>query len=56
MVQVCEGAKTKDEMMEQSIHEYKEFFVTAKAEFNKIVSVRLADITFPVKLTCNCYA
>jgi len=41
MVQVCEGTRTKNEMLNQSIDQYKEIFIMAKREFNKVVSVRL---------------
>ncbi|KAI9571123.1 DNA topoisomerase [Boletus coccyginus] len=41
MVQVCEGIKTKDEMLVQSIEQYKDMYVMAKREFDKVVeSVR----------------
>ncbi|KAF8843023.1 prokaryotic type I DNA topoisomerase [Paxillus ammoniavirescens] len=38
MVQVCDGAKTKDEMLMQSIEQYKEMYVIAKREFDKVIS------------------
>lgn len=41
MIQVCEGAKTKDEMLVQSIEQYKDMFVMAKREFNKVIEVNL---------------
>ncbi|KAG8214045.1 DNA topoisomerase [Butyriboletus roseoflavus] len=41
MVQVCEGAKTKNEMLVQSIEQYKDMYVMAKREFEKVIeSVR----------------
>jgi hypothetical protein len=39
MVQVCEGTKTKNDMIEEAIQQYKEIFVKAKRDFNKVVSV-----------------
>ncbi|KAJ7594504.1 DNA topoisomerase [Mycena floridula] len=45
MVQVCAGTKSKEEMMQQSIAEYKAFFLTAQAEFNKISQTVLRHIT-----------
>lgn len=39
MVQVCEGTKTKNDMLEEAIQQYKEIFVKAKRDFNKVVSV-----------------
>lgn len=50
MVQVCDGAKTKNDMMEQSIHQYKEMYVRAKREFNKVISVSIqVSLTQPLK-------
>ncbi|KAF8134539.1 DNA topoisomerase [Boletus edulis] len=41
MVQVCEGTKTKDGMLAQSIEQYKDMYVMAKREFDKVIeSVR----------------
>ncbi|TFY69145.1 hypothetical protein EVG20_g3279 [Dentipellis fragilis] len=40
MVQVCQGAKTKHEMIAEGIEQYKEMFIKAKRDFNKVVSVR----------------
>ncbi|KII92565.1 hypothetical protein PLICRDRAFT_89135 [Plicaturopsis crispa FD-325 SS-3] len=36
MVQVCEGTKTKNDMLQETIDQYKDIFIRAKAEFNKI--------------------
>lgn len=41
MVQVCEGIKTKDEMLVQSIEQYKDMYVMAKREFHKVIEVNL---------------
>ncbi|KAH7888880.1 DNA topoisomerase [Phlebopus sp. FC_14] len=38
MVQVCQGAKSKDEMLMQSIEQYREMYVMAKREFDKVIS------------------
>ncbi|KAH7920702.1 prokaryotic type I DNA topoisomerase [Leucogyrophana mollusca] len=38
MVQVCEGTKSKDEMLAESIEQYKDMFITAKREFEKVIS------------------
>ncbi|TFK53736.1 prokaryotic type I DNA topoisomerase [Heliocybe sulcata] len=41
MVQVCEGTKTKNDMLVESIDQYKDMFIKAKREFDKVVqSVR----------------
>lgn len=39
MIEVCEQAKTKQQMLEQSIEQYKEVFIKARREFDKIVTV-----------------
>lgn len=39
MVEVCERTKTKEQMLEQSINQYKEVFVKANREFHKVISV-----------------
>jgi len=46
MVQVCEGIKTKDEMLVQSIEQYKDMYVMAKREFDKVVEVNLPHLLF----------
>ncbi|KIJ68114.1 hypothetical protein HYDPIDRAFT_83606 [Hydnomerulius pinastri MD-312] len=46
MVQVCEGAKTKDEMLVQSIEQYREMYVMAKREFERVVSVSSASTSW----------
>ena len=44
MVQVCEGVKTKNDMLMESIEQYKEVFIRAKREFDKVVTVILNKI------------
>jgi len=39
MVRVCEGAKSKAEMLTESIEQYREMYVLAKREFDKVVTV-----------------
>lgn len=46
MVQVCEGAKTKNEMLVQSIEQYKDMYVMAKREFDKVIGVNLFALLF----------
>lgn len=46
MVQVCEGAKTKNEMLAQSIEQYKDMYVLAKREFNKVIEVNQLGLLF----------
>jgi DNA topoisomerase-3 len=46
MVQVCEGIKTKDEMLVQSIEQYKDMYVMAKRDFHKVIEVNLFALLF----------
>jgi DNA topoisomerase-3 len=39
MVQVCEGQKTKNDMLVESIDQYKEVYILAKREFQKVMQV-----------------
>lgn len=39
MVQVCEGTITKDQMLVQSIQQYKDMYIMAKREFDKVIEV-----------------
>lgn len=41
MVEVCERTKTKTAMLDQSIEQYKEVFIRARREFDKVISVCL---------------
>lgn len=40
MVQVCQGVKTKSDMLEETLFQYKEMFIITRREFEKVVSVR----------------
>ncbi|EIW82848.1 prokaryotic type I DNA topoisomerase [Coniophora puteana RWD-64-598 SS2] len=44
LVQICEGTKTKEEMLEQSVALYQEMFILARREFNKVITVKGAPI------------
>lgn len=39
MVQVCQGAASKQEMMQTSLDQYKQMFEITRTEFNKVVDV-----------------
>lgn len=41
MVRICEGTTTKQEMLAHSIEEYKEVFVRARNQFEKVIEVRV---------------
>lgn len=38
MVQVCQGVKTKSDMLEETLFQYKEMFIITRREFEKVVS------------------
>ncbi len=40
MVQVCEGLKTKNDMLVENIEMYKEMYIKTKRDMNRIVAVR----------------
>jgi DNA topoisomerase-3 len=40
MVQVCEGIKTKNDMVIEAVEQYKDIFIKARRNFEKVVSVR----------------
>ena len=44
MVQVCERVRTKYEILDQSIEQYKEVYVRARLEFEKVISVRVIPL------------
>lgn len=54
MVQVCNGAKTKSEMIDESVEQYKHVFVLARNNFNRIVEV-FGYPTFVTNLRCTAY-
>jgi DNA topoisomerase-3 len=39
MVQVCDRVKTKDDMLFESIEQYKEVFLLVRREFERVVQV-----------------
>ena len=39
MVQICEGLKTKTEMLTQNIELYKEMYIRIKREMNHVITV-----------------
>jgi DNA topoisomerase-3 len=40
MVQICERTKSKDDMLFENIEQYKEVFLMARREFEKVVQVQ----------------
>jgi DNA topoisomerase III len=40
MVQICERTKSKDDMLFESIEQYKDVFLMARREFEKVVQVQ----------------
>ena len=49
MVRVCEGTKSKTDMLEEAIVQYKEMYIIAKREFNKVVTVRQYRLNYQVQ-------
>lgn len=41
MVNICEGTMTKNDMLVQSIEQYKEMYIRTRAEFERLVTVRI---------------
>lgn len=41
MVQVCESNRTKHQMLEQTIEQYREVFVRARNNFQRVIEVIL---------------
>ena len=39
MVQVCEGHKTKNEMMTENIEMYKDMYMRIKRDMNRVITV-----------------
>lgn len=40
MVQICDRIKSKEEMLEENIEKYKEVFMLARGDFERVVEVR----------------
>jgi len=45
MVQICERMTTKDEMLFESIEQYKEVFTLVRREFERVVQASLVAPT-----------
>ena len=43
MVEICQGAKSKNDVLAESIERYKEMFMKTKIEFQKLLQVRLVS-------------
>ena len=39
MVEVCDRVKTKEDMLSQTVEQYKEVYIQARENFNKVVTV-----------------
>jgi DNA topoisomerase III len=39
MVEICDRVKTKEDMLQESIHKYKEVFLLARGDFERVVQV-----------------
>ncbi len=55
MVEVCEqGRESKNDMLEQSIEQYKEVYIRARGEFNKIVDASTVGSKLVSVLLISC--
>jgi len=54
MVAVCQGNKSKNDMLVEAVEQYKDMFVRARANFAKVISVTnsINSVT-PIRLTCS---
>lgn len=41
MIAVCQGAKSKNDMIVEAVEQYKDMFVRARANFDKVTSVMM---------------
>lgn len=48
MVEVCDRLKTKEDMLTQTVEQYKEVFVQARENFGKVVTVSTIFVVFMV--------
>ena len=51
MVEICQGQKSKNEVLAESIERYKEMFMKTKVEFQKLMQVR--SLRFPPSICYN---
>ena len=42
MIAVCQGAKSKNDMIVEAVEQYKDMFVRARANFDKVTSVLIS--------------
>jgi len=45
MVAVCQGTKSKNDMIVEAVEQYKDMFVRARANFAKVISV-MKDVSY----------
>lgn len=50
MVQVCERTKSKNDMLEETIVQYKEMYLTTRREFEKVIAVCLLSNLYAFRL------
>jgi DNA topoisomerase-3 len=48
MVQICDRVKSKEDMLQESIHKYKEVFLLARGDFERVVQVSDIRALWPV--------
>lgn len=42
MIAVCQGTKSKNDMIVEAVEQYKDMFVRARANFDKVTSVLIS--------------
>lgn len=53
MVEVCDRVKTKEDMLSQTVEQYKEVYVQARENFGKVVTVSTILV---ILMTINMFA
>ena len=54
MVQVCEGQKTKAEMLAENIEMYKDMYMRIKRELNRVITVRAFACHLCISVHVHC--
>jgi DNA topoisomerase-3 len=46
MTQICDGTKTKQEVIDETLDEYRDVFLKTRNEFQTFIDVRLSRASF----------
>jgi hypothetical protein len=44
MIAVCQGTKSKNDMIVEAVDQYKDMFVRARANFDKVITVMINEM------------